>query len=223
MMNPTCQWLGGFFDGEGGVAICGDTVSTHLTQKDPSILETIKIAFPGAQGPLFNEGPDGSAFRLDWRGLNGKPFLLAIRDHVILKKDQVEAALEILDMVGDPQLKARTVKALLHADEVKQRKTALGLLIRMSNGHGKLRPPQGRVKLLDELTTKRIVEVSCRFEVADYVNVISAVWNSGKTGALGLNFTGGRLGSIEWRERRIEPITSSDANSTNCVDTPPVS
>lgn len=94
----TPQWLAGFFDGEGLVAIyqdnrkncCGLTVK--IAQKDPSILMLIAAKFNNASW-----GSSQKCGELRYYGKNSREILEYIRPYVIVKKTQVELAIRFLD------------------------------------------------------------------------------------------------------------------------------
>ena len=99
----TPQWLAGFFDGEGCVITNKRKhnlpygVIVQLTQKDAKLLALIALRFPGAVGPHVNNwGANRSnCYYIKWHGRFAIPFLEVIKDHVIVKRKQVGAGLEL--------------------------------------------------------------------------------------------------------------------------------
>jgi LAGLIDADG DNA endonuclease family protein len=99
----TPGWLAGFFDGEGCVSIgnnCGCiNIHVSITQSNLLILEAIASKFGG--GPYVQDKRYRKiAYSLQWGGKASQRVLEYIKDHVIIKKDRVDLALEFLSGVG---------------------------------------------------------------------------------------------------------------------------
>jgi LAGLIDADG-like domain len=102
----TPQWVAGFFDGEGSVSatIAYDkyaSVDVTITQKDPKILALIMLKYDS--GKIMTKTGAGGAVcsQLRIRGRNAETFLKDIAPHVIVKRRQVEKAMEMLDLVNN--------------------------------------------------------------------------------------------------------------------------
>jgi len=104
------QWLAGFFDGEGCVTFIDRVlpdgrknilVRVSISQKEVGILAIISLKFPACKidsfkQPYKGDKPGGhTAHQLYWNGSKVIPFLEYIKDHVIVKKRQVELGLEL--------------------------------------------------------------------------------------------------------------------------------
>jgi len=102
----TPQWLAGFFDGDGHVSICRMRSSAGarkwylrlkctFTNKDALTLCVIASKF-GFPAPLLKEAKKykSGVFEVCLQGKNAVPFLECIKDHVIIRRKQVELALE---------------------------------------------------------------------------------------------------------------------------------
>lgn len=102
----TPQWLAGFFDGEGCVnsykAGPMYNIKVSITQSDAAILALVAMRFAGdADGPFMK--PSGLSnkpcYRIQFGGRKCIKFLEYIKDHVIVKRRQVESALEIAYLI----------------------------------------------------------------------------------------------------------------------------
>jgi len=93
------QWLAGFFDGEGCVGVYANTSYTKLdvniSQKNPGILAIISLKFPAKVS--YSKKDD--TYHIAWSGRNAIPVLEFIKDYVIVKKRQVELALEFTSLI----------------------------------------------------------------------------------------------------------------------------
>lgn len=102
----SAEWLAGFFDGEGCVSInkiprntngrnhqytCGASVS----QKNKAILQLIHEDFP--EGRLVWSS---RVWNLCFSGKRAKRFLEFIRNHSLLKRDQIEVALRFISRLN---------------------------------------------------------------------------------------------------------------------------
>jgi hypothetical protein len=102
----TPQWLAGFFDGEGCVSAYRNgamyNIKVILAQSDPVFLSVIALKFPN--GNFMQKQRDRLSprpcYRIQWGGRSGIPILEFIKDHVLIKKIQVEAALEMLYLIS---------------------------------------------------------------------------------------------------------------------------
>jgi LAGLIDADG-like domain len=94
----TPQWLAGFFDGEGCVVVSKQeknschTFSVCITQSEPKVLALIALRFGFGVNQTKNLGRRCYTIRIT--GSKAVPFLTYIKDHVVCKRRQVEAALE---------------------------------------------------------------------------------------------------------------------------------
>lgn len=94
----TPQWLAGFFDGEGCVCVhkCASdfsfTFQVTVSQAEPKILALIALKFGLSVNVSKSNGRRMFVARAMGRG--AIPFLEYIKDHVVCKRRQVEAALE---------------------------------------------------------------------------------------------------------------------------------
>ena len=94
--NP--MWLAGFFDGEGCVSLSfyntrnNYQLEVRIAQKDCTVLHLIQIFYGGkvvASG-VYNH-------QLRWNGMSAKTFLETIKPYSIIKRNQIEAALQYID------------------------------------------------------------------------------------------------------------------------------
>ena len=99
----TPQWLAGFFDGEGSVVAVKHpnngvySFFVHISQKEGKILSLIQFLYGGNMYPLSRR--NHKWFMLKWTGKTSIKFLEAIKDHVICKKRQVDAALALAQLI----------------------------------------------------------------------------------------------------------------------------
>jgi|SRR5271166_4095902 len=99
----TPQWLAGFFDGEGCVSCYLAKgvmkLDVFVAQSHRPIIETI--------GRIFGERPrvhcktKRICYSLHFSGRGCRPFLEYIKDHVIVKREQVFLALEMAALIGN--------------------------------------------------------------------------------------------------------------------------
>ena len=93
----TPQWLAGFFDGEGWVSAYKANSSYQVTvgvgQADPRILSLVALRFGVGISERSTKGHIHYNLRL--HGKMALPFLHFIKDHVICKRRQVEAAIKM--------------------------------------------------------------------------------------------------------------------------------
>jgi hypothetical protein len=111
VVRVTPQWLGGFFDGEGCVRCIksgsrGSSVHVQITQRDSTILAFIAYMYSGnLNGPYRKVTPLGkisSITEVNWTSKRGiRTFLSLIKDFVVIKRPQVEAALEMIEYIPD--------------------------------------------------------------------------------------------------------------------------
>ena len=119
------QWLAGFFDGEGCVGVYTNGNSTKLdvsvAQKDPGILAIISLKFPSKVTYAKKDG----THHIAWCGRNALPFLEFIKDHTIVKKRQVDLAIEFASLIvikGTDVPNEWVVRRLQIAEELKRLK-----------------------------------------------------------------------------------------------------
>ena len=102
----TPQWVAGFFDGEG--TVCASkagpmyNVSVMFTNTDLRVLTLLALKFQPCVGPDLKKTHFGNkpCYRIKWGGRRAIEFLEYIKDHVIVKRVQVEAGLEIARFVS---------------------------------------------------------------------------------------------------------------------------
>lgn len=106
----TPQWLAGFFDGEGCVSPKIEhhgtiaNVRVSITQKDPTILCLIGLKFGGGHFSVKNRliasgKATTNSHELMYTGASCQPLLEYIRDHSIVKKEQILLGLEMCKLV----------------------------------------------------------------------------------------------------------------------------
>jgi hypothetical protein len=101
-------WLGGFFDGEGGVCIYvrrtdPPQISVTLTQSEPTLLMLIALKLGLVNcGPYENHSNINvkRSYKLNMSGNGTRVFLETIKDHVVLKKRHVKLALEFVEVLN---------------------------------------------------------------------------------------------------------------------------
>jgi hypothetical protein len=116
------KYTAGFFDGEGCVAVYeGNSrfntplfyLRVDISQNHRGVLETIQTYYGGSINRMSNQ----RAWSIQWTSKSATPFLTAIRDHLIVKRDQVDLALEFQKLI---QVKGK--KRRLTEDEVDDRR-----------------------------------------------------------------------------------------------------
>jgi hypothetical protein len=106
----TPQWIAGFFDGEGCVSPKIEhhgtiaNVRVSVTQKDPTILSLIGLKFPGGHFSIKNRQiASGKAttvtHELMYTGASCQALLEYIKDHSIVKKEQILLGLDMCKLV----------------------------------------------------------------------------------------------------------------------------
>jgi hypothetical protein len=101
------QWLAGFFDGEGCISVraksgnAAPSIRVDIAQSDFTILAAIGELFPGGLPsvqayPLKDKKRYTCGARLTWNGYKAKPILEYMKDYVLIKKVQVDLALQFL-------------------------------------------------------------------------------------------------------------------------------
>ncbi len=103
----TPQWLAGFFDGEGSVFICqspgmkNPQLRVSITQAEPVLLVLIATKFDIPCGPHHRPDPRSRKpkYEIVYNGKNAVPLLEYVKNHVILKRKQVELALEFAALI----------------------------------------------------------------------------------------------------------------------------
>lgn len=101
----TPQWLAGFFDGEGCVSASKRgpmySVKVSIAQSDPIILSVIALKFNNTtfscSESKLSKRP---SFAVIWTGRSVLEILEYIKDHVIVKRKQVEAAIELANILS---------------------------------------------------------------------------------------------------------------------------
>lgn len=96
----TPQWLAGFFDGEGCVSASKRgpmySVKVSISQSDPVILSVIALKFNNTTfSTSASKWSKRSTYAVIWTGRSVLEILEYIKDHVIVKRKQVEAAIEL--------------------------------------------------------------------------------------------------------------------------------
>lgn len=102
----TIQWLAGFFDGEGSISaqISYDlyvTVDVSITQKDPKILSLILLRYNNGNLVDYKGANNATCYKWRIRGKSAEKFLSDIAPFSIVKRRQIEKALELLKFIGD--------------------------------------------------------------------------------------------------------------------------
>lgn len=102
----TLEWLAGFFDGEGSVIVqlsydLYANAGITITQKDPKILFLIMMKY-GGDGELnaYTGANNAKCARWRVRGKTAEKFLKDIAPFVIVKRRQVEKALQLISLIG---------------------------------------------------------------------------------------------------------------------------
>lgn len=97
----TPQWLAGFFDGEGCVSSAigpsgAVNIAVSLPQKKPEVLSLIAMRFP-AEVRLCRASKGLSRYyhQIDYIANSAIPLLEYIKEHVIVKRDQVILGLKL--------------------------------------------------------------------------------------------------------------------------------
>jgi hypothetical protein len=130
LARATPQWLAGFFDGEGCVSVRqphpGDppTVRVTIAQAEPKVMAV--IAFKFSLRIIENVVKGRRYFGVSVCGRSALPFLNTIKDFVVCKRRQVEAAIELLNLVS------RDTKEI--KEETLLKRQELAKIIRESNG-----------------------------------------------------------------------------------------
>jgi len=104
----TPQWLAGFFDGEGCVSVFknGDglpRIGVSVGQSEPTVLSLIAIRFGNICNPSekYSKKLGKRFFLVSWSGKSALPILEMIKDHVIIKRKQVELGIEMIKLISD--------------------------------------------------------------------------------------------------------------------------
>jgi hypothetical protein len=103
------EWLAGFFDGEGSVSVqisysAYATVSVTLTQKDAKILALVMLKYNAGNVKSYKGANGATCHRWRVRGKSAEQFLTEIAPYTIVKRRQIEKALELLKFVGKTDL-----------------------------------------------------------------------------------------------------------------------
>lgn len=104
----TPQWLAGFFDGDGHVGISRYKstggkyylrLKVKFTGKDCTTLSLIGSMYGFESGPYFKNSPKykSEVYELDMGGKKAAEFLRKIKDYVVIRRKQVELALQFSD------------------------------------------------------------------------------------------------------------------------------
>src|SRR4051794_1508451 len=103
----TDEYAAGFFDGEGHVGISvqkrlhryhGYLLELHVTNTNLPILERFKSKWGGSISPLPERPNNRPCWVWKLSAAQAEPFLHAIRPHAVLKRRQIEIALEFRDL-----------------------------------------------------------------------------------------------------------------------------
>jgi len=132
LARATPQWLAGFFDGEGCICSRNNTqrlpnITVSIEQAEPKVIAV--IAFKFNFRIIEHEVRGRKYFGVCMGGRSALPFLKVIKDYVICKRRQVEAAIELLSLVQDKSDSRATVK-----EDIIMRREELAKIIRESNG-----------------------------------------------------------------------------------------
>jgi len=123
-MELSDSYIAGFFDGEGCITsqltyITGKyekyprvNVQISITQKDRKILEWIQERFLGT---IHVHDRDNLCYHLRITGkINMGRFLRAIQPYSVVKKEQIELALELIDTLRDENLGCLALPKAVH-------------------------------------------------------------------------------------------------------------
>lgn len=96
----TAQWLAGFFDGEGCVSASKRgpmySVKVSISQSDPLILSMIALKFNNTTFSSYTSSLSKKpTYAVIWTGRSVLEILEFIKDHVIVKRKQVDAAIKL--------------------------------------------------------------------------------------------------------------------------------
>lgn len=131
LARVTPQWLAGFFDGEGNISVFRNprVYSFHVVigQSEPKILALISCVYGGVVSDRVVKGRRQFAIR--WCGKSALPVLEAIKDYVICKRRQVEAAIELAKLHNEEGGRTRV------SDEETSKREKFALVIVDAN-HG---------------------------------------------------------------------------------------
>jgi hypothetical protein len=98
MDKLTPQYVAGFFDGEGFVHSSTDKrgiliMKVGIAQKRPEIIVALLAMFPSGCFQAYKT-KGAKCHSITWNGVNAHDFLKYIQPYVVLKKPQVDLALE---------------------------------------------------------------------------------------------------------------------------------
>lgn len=119
----TSQWLAGFFDGEGSVIVqlAYDkyaTAGVTLTQKDAKILALIMLKYDAGELQPYKGVNGAICHRLRLRGRTAEKLLRDIAPFCVVKRRQVERALEVINLLGSTSAESLEKRKTL-CDEIK--------------------------------------------------------------------------------------------------------
>lgn len=105
-MQLHAQYVAGFFDGDGSIAVeklsGGYTLRVKLFQSDENLIDQFHSAFPFLHKGKQDRGRNRTEYSLRASGHQIIPLLLLLKDNSILKYQQVVEATKFLDLVkGD--------------------------------------------------------------------------------------------------------------------------
>lgn len=135
----TPQWFAGFFDGEGCVSIHenGDglpRISVSVGQSEPVALTLISIRFGSSRDLVekYSKKFNRKFYMLQWSGKTALPILECIKDHVVIKRRQVELGIEMIKLISDAGYSCST--------EVKEKRYELMSQMKSLNSRTEERP-----------------------------------------------------------------------------------
>lgn len=146
----TPEWLAGFFDGEGCVCLrkhgLSWTLRVNITQANELLLTILAKKYNASYGPYRKTrktklGKESTCYEIGWYGKKLMPILVLLKDHVVVKKDQVELGLEFLSTnIGS---------GYRYNEEVNSRRESLRKHMRYLNHAGPYKPATETVGVSD--------------------------------------------------------------------------
>ena len=96
MFQLNHAYIAGFFDGEGHVGYhYKHSPNISFSQNDQRVLDAILESFPG--GRIFRQTAPLRCHILQYNGSKAVPILMAIAPYLIVKYDEVQSYLELID------------------------------------------------------------------------------------------------------------------------------
>lgn len=92
------DYLAGFFDGDGSLYFCKNTITVCVGQCDPKVLLHLKNQFGGNIEKHDKEGNKRTLFRWRVNGSACEPFLKYIENHVIIEAEKIQKFLHAMSL-----------------------------------------------------------------------------------------------------------------------------